>query len=171
MLTHKQLFRMMQLAHRGFDLEAPGIPFDDWRHAAQKEACGKASTKDMNTGADFDACMLHFAERAQDERSIRYFAEAVERRLRHRIGLLLQQLGTLEGATYTWVYARAIGTHMRLPDTIEQATTVQLRAVIAALDSQRRRILAARGQHAPQRGNEGLGTRRARREHGKGVAA
>lgn len=172
MLTNKQRIRLMELAQRAHrDEFASGVNFDEWRHRICREACGKASTGDMNTGLDFDACMLMFAEIAQDEKAIRYFASAVERRMRHRIGVLLRQLGDLEGSVYTWRYARAICAHMQLPETMEEATTADLRRVIAALDTHRRRIMASRREHTPRRSNQGLGSRRNPAKGQKVVAA
>lgn len=177
-LSIPQIQKLAALARRAFDLVkaragaiGPDVTFDDWRHDQCQAACGKPSMKQMNNTSDFEACMLHFAILAEEHETAAYYAVATERRCRHTIRDQLAKLGALEGATYTWDYAVRICVHMQLPLSLDECPAELLVKVVMALDSQIRRIRASRGDLTPRAGNEGLGTRRARREHGKVVAA
>lgn len=167
MLSHLQRRKLMEMAHAAYsaDRAAAGKTFDDYRHEQLKAAGVPASTKDMNRTGHFDKAMLHLAIIAGHDQAALRYAVAMEKRYRYVIGDLLAQLGQLEGTTYTFAYARGICGHMKLPLTLEECPFEMLGKIIQALDTQRRRILAARGDLMPQRGNAGLGSRR--RDHGQ----
>lgn len=157
MISHKQRRQLMELANAAFTVDCGkrGVPadfkgFDAWRHEQLKAACGRASTKEMNPTLHFDKAMLHLAILAEDDRLATRFAVAVERRFRWVVLDLLRKIGELDEATYTWEYVLAIAKHMNLPPSIDDCTHEMLQKVIAALDTQRRRILASRGDLSPR---------------------
>lgn len=124
---------------------------------------GIRSIKDVDPVAGYDAVMLHFAILAEDHRAAGYFAVAAERRYRKIIGDLIKTIAKLENRHLDWSYARGIYDHMELPLTIDECPVDMLQKVLQALDTQRRRILAARGQLDTRK--PGLGSKRYNTEY------
>jgi len=104
------------------------------------------SIKKLDRLAGYDHVMLNFAMIACDDRAISYFSQAVERRYRHVVKEFLSELSGLEQRDCGWDYARQIASHMNLPLRLEECPHEMLQKVIQAVDTHRRRILAARGQ-------------------------
>lgn len=176
MITPAQRSKFFPLMHAAWSLhlDQTGQPDNHeqreaWYREEVAAACASAglgegirSIKDVDPVAGYDAVMLHFAILAEDHRAAAYFAVAVERRYRKIIKDLLKEIGELEYRHIDWAYARTICTHMNLPLAIEDCPAQMLQKILQALDTHRRRILAARGQLETRK--PGLGARRYNRE-------
>lgn len=111
------------------------------------------SLKDIDRTHGFDRIMLLLAQVANDEAAVRYFAPAVERRMRFLIRERLARLSELTETLCDWRYARGIMCHMHLPATLDDVTAEQLDAVFMALDKHCRRIAVARDDAQQNAGN------------------
>ena len=179
MLTPAQRPKFFAAMHRAWlvhamraGLDARDLGAEDaWYRGEMDRLCGCRSIKNMDPLLGYDQMRLLFGQVTNNAWEIDHFSVAVERRYRHVIAELLRALTELEGAVHDWSYVRATYAHMTsggaFPAEIEDADTELLWKVISALDTHRRRILAARGELATQWWNLGrLGSRRRRRERG-----
>jgi hypothetical protein len=177
MLTNAQRWKFFPLARAAWlnYIAGQGLldneeQYDAWYREEMASACAAEglgenirSVKDLDPIAGYDAVMLHFAIISDDDRQIDYFSRASERRYRHRIKALMSALSDLENRPVDWSYARGIGAHMNLPLRLEDCPKEMLWKVIQALDTQRRRILAGRGQLDTRK--PGLGVNRWEKEY------
>ncbi len=148
MITIGQRLRYFPLQHRAWaaHCDQNGLDASDhkaeqaWRHAEQLSVTGKESTGAMDPIKDFDAMMLHWAQIAGDDAEIKYWSAAVERRMKRRVRIAMQQLAELEGRVVTWDYVRAIQYQMNIPSDFEDCPAELLWKVYQALDTHVRRL-------------------------------
>lgn len=180
-LSGNQQARFWKLFHAAWQAYARGVGVhfddhaarDDWRREQIMEATGEVSLTNVSRTHGYDALMLHFAMLAGDEAAIRYFAPAVERRMRHLIRQRLLDLSALEQRIVGWDYAATICEHMKLPRDVEDCPAAMLMHVFMALDKHVRRIRVARGDARKNRANttRNFGGTRYRKENtGQAIA-
>lgn len=132
------------------DQEVGSGDFSEWFCEQFKAAGGSffqitgEPAADKRTG--FDAIMGAFAILALDDYWASRTAAAVETRLRHVLGLFLDDLSYLENKPCDWAYAKAIYRQSgALPEAIGDATAQSLWAVLQMLDTHIRRLCKRAG--------------------------
>lgn len=126
---------------------------DAWYRDELMECLGENTTSRCNMAEDFDIAIRHFATLAGDEYWPVRIADAPERRYRFLCNQRLQQMGALDGQSYTWRYALGILKNMfpasPFSGDLEDCPAKILRKVFIALDRQAARL---RARHAHQEG-------------------
>jgi hypothetical protein len=116
--------------------QAPNAPlaFRCWYEQQLMEVLGVPTTRNAGHKAQFEICMLWFAQIAGEDREIAYWSSAAERTMQYLITQRLDELSWLEHRPHDWRYARAIYAHMNLPLSMDEAPAMCLWKVFQALD-------------------------------------
>jgi len=97
-MTKRQRIAFFTLVGDAFHVSGFGTDREAWRKQEMQVAIPECdSISKVNTNARYETMMMHFAQLAQDARTIRLYADASERRYRHVLQAIEADLGFLRG--------------------------------------------------------------------------
>jgi hypothetical protein len=132
-----------KLVNAAWGVSGFGGDRDAWRKTEMAEAVpGCDSVKKVRDAETYDALMLHFAKLAQDERAVRHYAVASERRLRFILQAVEADLSFLRGRGCGDAYMEGIYRQAGGPsyNKIDDIPVEHLRLVVQIADSHVRKL-------------------------------
>jgi hypothetical protein len=147
MITTKQRIAFFKLFNTACGISGFGGDKEAWRKAEMMEAAGIASVKLVKTQEDYDALMLHFAQLAQDERAVRHYAVASERRHRFILQAVEADLSFLRGRGCGDAYMEGIYRQAGFPACrkMDDIPVEHLRLLVQIADSHVRKLRRSAG--------------------------
>jgi len=147
MISDRQRIAFFKMVGAAWTVSGFGVDREAWRRKEMVEAVGIDSFRLVKFQETYEELMLHFARLAQDMRSVSYYAEATERRLRFVMRAVEADLEFLRGhghgdAYMVGIYRQAGFDGWRAIDDIPAE---HLRLVVQIADSYVRKLRAGAG--------------------------
>lgn len=140
-----QRCRYRQLVDAAYTAEAERLrgdlpPKETWRREINLATTGKYSTMEMNQTTDFDKVMLELAIIAMDEYWLNRLSSSEERRLRHVIQWMIEDLEYLERQPIAWSYIQGICKQANYATSLMDCPAEHLAKVMQMVDTHVRRL-------------------------------
>ena len=137
--------RYRQLVDAAYAAEAERLrgdlpPKDEWRRKINLDTTGKYSTMEMNQTTDFDKVMLELAIIAMDEYWLNRLSSSEERRYRHVIQWMIEDLEYLEKHPIAWSYIQGICKQANYATSLMDCPAEHLAKVMQMVDTHVRRL-------------------------------